>query len=326
VRARSTWFGARSVNAEVDLEPGRYEVLPKIAAIRDTSKYEVQDVVKALAEVKSQKLRQIGMNYDIANSKAIPTEEQLEAKKKVEEEKAAKEKAEEDKKAKEAADRLEFEAWKARKAAKEKKSKKAEKEAPKKGKKSNKPEEADPEESNRKTDEEGSDEEDPEEANEEEEKEEDEGDHDEADEETESENESEEKPTKGAPKGQQKQLKVGKGSGHKGRTLPSALPFRPAAAHREAPESAMSVDEAELEAEPEEQEGEADAEADAEAAEKPAAGLPEPNPNPWNAVCVVGLKVYARDKDVSIKLIKPKDLDEAALLDVDGATAAGATL
>jgi hypothetical protein len=46
---------------------------------------------------------------------------------------------------------------------------------------------------------------------------------------------------------------------------------------------------------------------------------------PWNAVCVLGLGVYSQDPEVSTKLIKPKHVEEGAILDVDG-TAAGATM
>lgn len=49
-------------------------------------------------------------------------------------------------------------------------------------------------------------------------------------------------------------------------------------------------------------------------------------PKPWNAVCVLGLRVYSQDLDVSIKLVKPKDVEEGAILDVDGDTPAGATM
>jgi hypothetical protein len=49
-------------------------------------------------------------------------------------------------------------------------------------------------------------------------------------------------------------------------------------------------------------------------------------PKPWNAVCVLGLRVYSQDPEVSIKLVKPKDVEEGAILDVDGETAAGATM
>jgi hypothetical protein len=49
-------------------------------------------------------------------------------------------------------------------------------------------------------------------------------------------------------------------------------------------------------------------------------------PKPWNAVCVLGLRVYSQDSEVSIKLVKPKDVEEGAILDVDGDTPAGATM
>jgi hypothetical protein len=49
-------------------------------------------------------------------------------------------------------------------------------------------------------------------------------------------------------------------------------------------------------------------------------------PKPWNAVCVLGLRVYSQDPEVSIKLVKPKDVAEGAILDVDGDTLAGATM
>jgi hypothetical protein len=48
-------------------------------------------------------------------------------------------------------------------------------------------------------------------------------------------------------------------------------------------------------------------------------------PKPWNAVCVLGLRVYSQDPEVSIKLVKPKDVEEGAILDVGGSTA-GATM
>ena len=63
----------------------------------------------------------------------------------------------------------------------------------------------------------------------------------------------------------------------------------------------------------------------------PVKPAPKPTPakeeaKPWNAVCVLGLRVYSLDPEVTIKLVKPKDAEEAAILDVDGDTAAGATM
>ncbi|PLB51215.1 cysteine proteinase [Aspergillus steynii IBT 23096] len=68
VRPVHSWED-RSISAEFELEPGRYEVVPKIIATRDPKKKMVEDVVKAQVEKNSQKLRQIGLNYDLANSK-----------------------------------------------------------------------------------------------------------------------------------------------------------------------------------------------------------------------------------------------------------------
>lgn len=67
---------------------------------------------------------------------------------------------------------------------------------------------------------------------------------------------------------------------------------------------------------------------EADAAPYPATNPPltKENINPWNAVYVIGLHVYAKDADVTIKLIKPKDDEEAAALDVNRATPAGATM
>ena len=38
VRARSAWFGNRSISAEVDLKPGCYEVLPNIVPAKNPAK------------------------------------------------------------------------------------------------------------------------------------------------------------------------------------------------------------------------------------------------------------------------------------------------
>jgi hypothetical protein len=81
VQARCPRHGERSVSSEVDLKPGKYFVLPKISAHRNTSKPEVESVVKFAAENNPQKLRQIGMNYDISHAKGGFAEEEAEQKK-----------------------------------------------------------------------------------------------------------------------------------------------------------------------------------------------------------------------------------------------------
>ena len=39
--------------------------------------------------------------------------------------------------------------------------------------------------------------------------------------------------------------------------------------------------------------------------------------DPWNAVCVVGLRVYSKDQETCIQVIRPKEDDEETPLDVD---------
>jgi hypothetical protein len=68
VRPVHSWED-RSVSAEIELEPGQYEVVPKVLATRDLKQKVVEDVVKDWAEDNPQKLRQVGMNYDFANTK-----------------------------------------------------------------------------------------------------------------------------------------------------------------------------------------------------------------------------------------------------------------
>jgi hypothetical protein len=111
VRARGAWFGNRSISAEINLEPGIYEVLPKIEASRDADAPDVQEMVVKLAEAKPQKLRQIGLNYDIANAKGVdePTEEEKKKREQKKKEAAEKKKKKLDQEAKEKKD---FEAWK----------------------------------------------------------------------------------------------------------------------------------------------------------------------------------------------------------------------
>jgi hypothetical protein len=107
VRARRTWCGDRSISAEVDLPPGVYEVLPQIEAKMDPDALDLQRVVIDNAEKAPQKLRQIGLNYDIAHAKGVVELSEEQAK---EEEKKLKEATE--KKKKEDEDWAQFEAWK----------------------------------------------------------------------------------------------------------------------------------------------------------------------------------------------------------------------
>jgi hypothetical protein len=52
----------------------------------------------------------------------------------------------------------------------------------------------------------------------------------------------------------------------------------------------------------------------------------DPRTIPWNAVCIIGLRVYSKDPEVSIKLVRPQYAEEGAALPVDGIIPAGATM
>ncbi|EEU44118.1 uncharacterized protein NECHADRAFT_30057 [Fusarium vanettenii 77-13-4] len=60
---------ARSTNCEVELEPGTYEVIPKIVAQHAEFRPTVQKVVKIAADKKPRKLQQVGLLHDLAHAK-----------------------------------------------------------------------------------------------------------------------------------------------------------------------------------------------------------------------------------------------------------------
>jgi hypothetical protein len=60
----------RSISCEVDLPPGRYEVIPKITAAEESSSKKVEDVVKEMAKKRPEKLRQVGLNFDLSHAQA----------------------------------------------------------------------------------------------------------------------------------------------------------------------------------------------------------------------------------------------------------------
>lgn len=90
----------RSVNCEVELEPGTYEVVPKIVAERCTYLPTVQKMVKRAADNNPQKLRQIGLQYDLAHAKGgiVDEDEALRKKKETEKRKKLKGKKKDQKK------------------------------------------------------------------------------------------------------------------------------------------------------------------------------------------------------------------------------------
>jgi hypothetical protein len=93
VRSYNKYNMSRSTTAELELEAGEYNVLMKIEARRNEARWPVEKVVRENAKERREKLVRIGLSYDMAHAKGH-TEE-------TEEEKAGKKKAEAAKKAKE---------------------------------------------------------------------------------------------------------------------------------------------------------------------------------------------------------------------------------
>jgi hypothetical protein len=69
VRSQTTYRMNRSVNVELELEKGEYHVLVKIDATRDRTVMPAEDVVRANAREKREKLIRIGLAYDVAHTK-----------------------------------------------------------------------------------------------------------------------------------------------------------------------------------------------------------------------------------------------------------------
>lgn len=327
VRARGAWFGNRSISAEVDLEPGVYEIVPKIVAKRDADTPDVHEVVTKVAERNPQKLRQIGLNYDIANAKGIMELTEEEKKRK---EAKKKEAAKMKKKEKEAADKdkANFEAWG--------KEEKAEYEAWKKEKQQleeqTKAEKAKSEAADIKP----------------------------AVLETKDASTSVAEDKVSRPAGAAASSSVTEAAidATLGATEPKPATAAPEAelvsktAELKVDDAAAPSDDDEAEHTPDEG-PENHSRASSRTVSRgrrlpphmyrnaprsyygdepsqeagPHARLPvDGKPKVWNAVCVLGLRVYSQDPEVSIKLLKPKNVEEGAILDVGGETAAGATM
>ncbi|KAF1940561.1 cysteine proteinase [Clathrospora elynae] len=320
IRARGAWFGNRSISAEIDLEVGTYEVLPKIEASRNADVPDVPEVVTKLAERNPQKLRQIGLNYDIANAKGLFEISEEEQKKKEQKKKNAAEQKKKEKEAEEK-EKTDFEAWK--------KDEKAEFEAWKKDKSKQeilKPKEepknsetqikqadatvttptTDSVETKQNT----------------------------SDPFTVAEGERENvldltirAKNSAAEKGPTKEgvteptIEVDKASDNEEThyTPDYEYNYNAPPLHR-VPRQPPSVVSGVSNYRPGSVYGDVPA-------PPPEPCIPvKEEPKSWNAVCVLGLRVYAQDSEVSIKLVKPKDVEEGAILDVDGDTPAGATM
>ncbi|KAL4792446.1 hypothetical protein BDV19DRAFT_380821 [Aspergillus venezuelensis] len=77
VRSVNNSLISRSTNAEVDLEPGTYHILMKITAYRCATE-STEDIVRRLAPKRREKLVQIGLSYDLAHAKGIVIETEAE--------------------------------------------------------------------------------------------------------------------------------------------------------------------------------------------------------------------------------------------------------
>jgi hypothetical protein len=106
VRSHGNYWMRRSVTAELELEPGEYHVLMKVEAEKLSWALPVEDVVRNNAKGRRDKLLRIGLAYDLAHAKGelkLTDEEKklqrkMEAKKKANERKEMKDKMMKDKK------------------------------------------------------------------------------------------------------------------------------------------------------------------------------------------------------------------------------------
>ncbi|KAF6833625.1 calpain family cysteine protease [Colletotrichum musicola] len=320
----------RSVSCEVELEPGVYEVLPKVTATRHDRARPVEDVVKQYAERNPQKLRQVGLQYDIAHAKGgVPDEDDRLEKKKAEakkkkEDKKAKRKRKQKKALAVAAKALEDTAKVVSDLAGEGEDSKKKKEENKESKKDDKKEES---KEGKKDDKDG-----------------DWTDVKDSDKESTGSTGLKSPPPEDKP--------AAPGAAKTGATKPGDAPApepkkdegkkqeaptpTPAPAEESKPaeeaeqepakeeavaEEATTTEEPAAAAAEEAEEEEEESESEAEEAEEDGE---ETTTLPWNAVCVLGLRVYAQDSEVSISLVKPSDAEEAAALTVEGEPA-GAT-
>lgn len=69
VRSQTPYRMTRSVNVELDLEPGDYEVRVKINALRDKTILPIEQVIQKNASGRREKLMRIGLAYDLSHSR-----------------------------------------------------------------------------------------------------------------------------------------------------------------------------------------------------------------------------------------------------------------
>ena len=91
VRSQSSHLMSRSVNVEINLEPGRYYVYMKITAFRHSGVDSTEEAVSRLASNRREKLVQIGLSYDLAHAKGRVVQDDSEKRKREEYERTRKE-------------------------------------------------------------------------------------------------------------------------------------------------------------------------------------------------------------------------------------------
>ena len=96
VRSHGNYWMRRSVTAELELEPGKYHILMKVEAVKNDGCLPVEEVVRNNAKERRDKLLRIGLAYDLAHAKGqlSETDEEKKARKKAEVTKKGKEKKE----------------------------------------------------------------------------------------------------------------------------------------------------------------------------------------------------------------------------------------
>ncbi|KAF2149727.1 cysteine proteinase [Myriangium duriaei CBS 260.36] len=113
VRSHGNYLMNRSVSTEVELEPGSYSVYLKVTAKKNPNKATVEEVIRKSCGSKQEKLVQVGLSYDLAHVKGIVVETEGSKKQKAEED--AKAEAKNKKKATQDARDLKYKTWLAEK-------------------------------------------------------------------------------------------------------------------------------------------------------------------------------------------------------------------
>lgn len=90
VRSHGNYAMERSVSTDIELEKGRYSVLMKITAVRNSGTSTPEEVVRACAQNRREKLVQMGLSYDLAHAKGRMVESEKEKMEREEREKRTK--------------------------------------------------------------------------------------------------------------------------------------------------------------------------------------------------------------------------------------------